>query len=73
MPNGPSGDWEKSFVVTQVAVGVPLAEALAALGPATTTPEIARHLGAAERPARTKALATAVHAIVCAVEEAELG
>jgi hypothetical protein len=73
MPSGDQGaGWEASFVATQVAIGVPLAEAVAALGDRTPPPEIAHGLGAGERAARAKTLAAAVHAIVRAVEEAEL-
>lgn len=72
MASGPRRDWETSFVATQVAIGVPLDEAVSALPQRGAPPAITGDLAAPDRAARTKALAAAVHAIVLDVEEAAL-
>jgi hypothetical protein len=64
--------WRKSFVAASVAMGIGVDEALAALECDDATTTLARALRAQSRATRANALASAVHEIVLAIDEARL-
>jgi hypothetical protein len=73
--------WKASFVATSVALGVPVDEALSAIGPDGPAERalgnrdlgaLVDRLRAPQRATRAAALAAAVHTVVAAVEEATL-